>query len=91
MGHTLLKELLTKKLTREMRMTRHEFLASVAMYEYHEHTHGREEAQVSQSQLLTYLQEAVSLDRDLNQLRLDQMLRMSQGKTLMVLTITWTH
>jgi hypothetical protein len=88
MGHTLLKELLTKKLTKDMRITRHAFLASfgVAMYEYLEHTHGRVEAQVSQSQLLTYLQEAVSLDRDLNQLRLDQMLRMSQGKTLMVLT-----
>jgi hypothetical protein len=44
------------------------------------------EAQVSQSQLLTYLQEAVSLDNELNQLRLDQMLRMSQGKTIMLLT-----
>ena len=35
-------------------------------------------------QLLTYLQEAVSLDSELNRLRLDQMLRMSQGKTIMV-------
>ena len=56
------------------------------MYNYLEHTHGREEAQMSQSQLLTYLQEAVSLDKDMNRLRLDQMLRVSQGKTLMVLT-----
>jgi hypothetical protein len=56
------------------------------MYNYLEHTHGREEAQMSQSQLLSYLQEAVSLDRDLNRMRHDQMLRVSQGKTTMVLT-----
>jgi hypothetical protein len=56
------------------------------MYNYLEHTLGCEETQMSQSQLLSYLQEAVSLDRDLNQLRDDQMFRMSPGKTIMVLT-----
>ena len=88
MGHALLQELLTMKLKRDMPITRGDFVTKYGetMYIYLEHTHGREEAQVSQSQLLTYLQEAVSLDNELNQLRLDQMIRMSQGKTLMVLT-----
>ena len=88
MGHTLLQDLLTMKLKKDMPITRGEFVSkySEAIYNYLEHTHGREEAQVSQPQLLTYLQEAVSLDNELNQLQLDKMLRMSQGKSLMVLT-----
>jgi hypothetical protein len=88
MGHTLHQELLTMRLTKDMHVSRHDFLASYCntMYNYLEHTHGCEEAQMSQHQLLSYLQEAVSLDKDLNRLRLDQMLRMSQGKTIMVLT-----
>ena len=88
MGHALLQELLTMKLKRDMPISRGDFVTKYgeAMYNYLEHTHGREEAQVSSSQLLTYLQEAVSLDSELNRLRLDQMLRMSQGKTIMVLS-----
>ena len=88
MGHTLLQELLTMKLKKDMPITPGNFVSKCgeAMYNYLEHTHGREEAQVSQPQLLTCLQESVSLDNKLNQLRLDQMLRMSQGKSLMVLT-----
>jgi hypothetical protein len=86
MGHTLHQELLTMRLTKDMRMSQHEFLYCYGntMYDYVEH-HGRAEAQMSQNQLLTYLQEAVNLDPDLNQLGLDQMLCMPQGKTLMVL------
>ena len=88
MGHALLQELLTMKLKRDMPISRGDFVTKYgeAMYKYLEHTHGREEAQVSSSQLLTYLQEAVSLDTELNRLRLDQMIRMSQGKTIMVLS-----
>ena len=88
MGHVLLQELLTMKLKRDMPVSRSDFVTKYgeAMYNYLEHTHGREEAQVSSSQLLTYLQEAVSLDTELNRLRLDQMIRMSQGKTIMVLS-----
>ena len=63
MGHALLQELLTMKLKRDMPISRGDFVTKYgeAMYNYLEHTHGREEAQVSSSQLLTYLQEAVSL------------------------------
>ena len=88
MGHTLLQELLTMKLRKDMPITRGDFASKYGEVScnYLEHTHGHEEAQVSQPQLLTYLQESVSLDNELNQLRLDQMLRMSQEKSLMVLT-----
>jgi hypothetical protein len=69
-GHTLHQEPLTMKLTKDMRVSQHGFLLGHGdtMHNHLEHAHGREEAQMSQSQLLSHLQEAVSLDSDLNHL-----------------------
>lgn len=68
MGHTLHQELLTMRLTKDVRMSRHEFLHRYGstMCDYLEHTHRCAEAQMSQNQLLIYLQEAVSLEPVLN-------------------------
>jgi hypothetical protein len=87
-GHALHQELLTMRVTKDVHVSRHDFPSSQGdtMCNCLEHTHGREEAQTSQSQLLSCLQETVSLDRDLNRLRHDQMLCMLQGKTTMALT-----
>jgi hypothetical protein len=67
-GHALHQELLTMKLTKESHESWHEFLSSYTdtMCNCPEHTHGHEEAQMSQHQLLSYLQEAISLDSELN-------------------------
>jgi hypothetical protein len=91
--HVLHQEPLTLKLTKDMRVSQHEFPSgcSDTVCNCPEHTHGREEAQMSQPQLLSCLQEAVSLDRDLNQLRHDEMFRMLQGKLPWYSLNTWTH
>ena len=69
-GHVLHKELMSMKLNKEFHGSQQESLAaySDSMYNYLEQTHGREDAQMSQPQLLTYLQEVVSMDSELNQL-----------------------
>ena len=68
-GHALCKELLTMRLTKDVRVSRHEFPASYSDTKYvqlsraHSWTCGSPDVQ-----LLSYLQEAVSLDSELNQL-----------------------
>jgi hypothetical protein len=85
-SHVVHKKLLSMKLNSEFRGQ--EFLAvySETMYNYLEQTHGRADAQMSQPQTLSYLQEAVSMDSELNQLRHTKMIRRSQGKGGMDLT-----
>ena len=50
------------------------------IYDYQEQTSDRPENQLSEPQVINYLQEAVRDDKDLNQLRHREMLRLAEGK-----------
>ena len=61
---------------------RQDFLSKYVSYtyDYQEQTTDRPENQLSESQVINYLQEAVRDDKDLNQLRHREMLRLAEGK-----------
>ena len=50
------------------------------IYDYQEQTTDRPENQLSEPQVINYLQEAVRDDKDLNQLHHREMLRLAEGK-----------
>ena len=53
------------------------------IYDYQEQTTDQPENQLSEPQVINYLQEAVRDDKDLNQLRHREMLRLAEGKSEM--------
>ena len=61
---------------------RQDFLSKYVsyIYDYQEQTTDRPENQLSEPQVINYLQEAVRDDKDLNQLRHREMLRLAEGK-----------